>query len=368
MHKIQATRPARPPRATLDEVAGWLEAAGEEPRVLSGGDTVVTGVTLSTARVLPGDLYAALPGTRVHGAQYAAQALDQGAVAVLTDAAGVEAVRAAAGVDVPILVLADPRRLLGALAGRFYGRPSRAMTMVGVTGTQGKTTTTQLLAAGLLGSGTTSAVVGTVGTSVAGQAIPTTLTTPEAPDLHALFALMVERDVAVCAMEVSSHALVMGRIDGIVFDVAVFLNLGRDHLDFHADVEDYYRAKASLFTPQRSRRALVNVDDEHGRRLVAEVAEEGLPVHTFSTGVPGVRDAAAADYRAVDLVCGARGSRFTILGPDGLRVETSVPLAGDFNVSNALAAVAAAHLAGREADKPSECTALAKKILPSSLI
>jgi UDP-N-acetylmuramoyl-L-alanyl-D-glutamate--2,6-diaminopimelate ligase len=107
--------------------------------------------------------------------------------------------------------------------------------------------------------------------------VKTSLTTPEAPDLHALFAVMAERDVAVCAMEVSSHALVMGRVDGVVFDVACFTNLGRDHLDFHADVEEYYSAKASLFTPQRTRLGLVNLDDEHGRRLAAE---DAVPVRT----------------------------------------------------------------------------------------
>ena len=127
-------------------------------------------------------------------------------------------------------------------------------------------------------------MIGTVGTRIAGEDVKTSLTTPEAPDLHALFAVMREREVAACAMEVSSHALVMGRVDGVVFDVAVFLNLGRDHLDFHADEEDYYLAKASLFTPERARLALVCVDDEHGRRLASETP---LPVRTFSTGGRG---------------------------------------------------------------------------------
>jgi UDP-N-acetylmuramoyl-L-alanyl-D-glutamate--2,6-diaminopimelate ligase len=186
-------------------------------------------------------------------------------------------------------------------------------------------------------------VVGTVGTRVAGADIRTTLTTPEAPDLHGLFALMREREVAACAMEVSSHALVMGRVDGVVFDVAVFTNLGRDHLDFHADVEEYYQAKASLFTPQRARLGLVNVDDAHGRRLAAEAT---IPVRTFSlTG----RD---ADWQAVDVELAAGGSRFTVLGPGGpdrLAVDAGVPLPGDFNVANALAAVAGCAEAGFDA-------------------
>ena len=144
------------------------------------------------------------------------------------------------------------------------------------------------------------AVIGTVGTRVAGTDVKTALTTPEAPDLHGLFAMMRERGVEACAMEVSSHALVMGRVDGVVFDVAVFTNLGRDHLDFHADVEDYFAAKASLFTPERARRGLVNVDDAYGRRLLDEAA---IPVRTFSaTG----RD---ADWRAVDVELDARAAR-----------------------------------------------------------
>ena len=138
-------------------------------------------------------------------------------------------------------------------------------------------------------------MVGTVGTRVAGTDVATALTTPEAPDLHALFAVMREHEVEACAMEVSSHALVLGRVDGVVFDVAVFLNLGRDHLDFHPDVEDYYRAKASLFTPERARRALVNIDDEAGRRLAAG---DQLPVRTFSD--PG----GGADWRVTDVRLG----------------------------------------------------------------
>ncbi len=175
-------------------------------------------------------------------------------------------------------------------------------------------------------------MIGTVGTRVAGADLKTALTTPEAPDLHGLFAMMRERRVAACAMEVSSHALVMGRVDGVVFDVAVFTNLGRDHLDFHTDVEDYFRAKASLFTPARARLGLVNVDDEHGRRLLEEAT---VPVRTFS---PTGRE---AHWQAVDVELEAAGSRFTVIGPDGIAVDAAVPLPGDFNVANALAAIAA---------------------------
>jgi UDP-N-acetylmuramoyl-L-alanyl-D-glutamate--2,6-diaminopimelate ligase len=212
------------------------------------------------------------------------------------------------------------------------------MTMVGVTGTQGKTTTTRLLEGGLQASGTRAAVVGTVGTRIDGVDVATALTTPEAPDLHGLFARMREQDVAVCVMEVSSHALVLGRVDGVVFDCTVFLNLGRDHLDFHTDVEDYYRAKASLFTPGRARRALVNVDDEHGRRLAGETA---VPVTTFSAA-----GRAGADWTVADVELAPDRSTFTVVGPDGLRLPAGCPLPGPFNVDNTLAAVAAAALVG----------------------
>ena len=234
------TRPARPAATPLGDVARW---AGVEVPLPGPVDAVtVTGVTLDSRRVRPGDLYVALPGSRAHGASFAAQAVESGAAAVLTDAAGpVEAA-------VPVLVGADLRRRLGDLSARVYGRPAEALTTLGVTGTQGKTTSTRLAEAALQAAGVRSACVGTIGTRIAGEDVKTSLTTPEAPDLHALFAVMREHEVAVCAMEVSSHALVMGRVDGVVFDVAVFLNLGHDHLDFHADVEDYYRAKASLFT------------------------------------------------------------------------------------------------------------------------
>ncbi|MET0526559.1 MAG: UDP-N-acetylmuramoyl-L-alanyl-D-glutamate--2,6-diaminopimelate ligase [Nocardioides sp.] len=316
--------------------------------VVGAAGTVVTGISLSSQRVLPGDLYAALPGARAHGIEYVADAVAAGAVAVLTDPEG----RDALGGALPAVVVGHPRQVLGVVSAEVYGRPAERLRMVGVTGTQGKTTTTRLLENGLLRAGVPSAVVGTIGTRILGQDVKTALTTPEAPDLHGLFALMVERGVEVCAMEVSSHALVMGRVDGVVFDVAVFTNLGRDHLDFHADVEDYFRAKAGLFTPERSRRALVNVDDEFGRRLADEAT---VPVRTFGMGGVGMGGvgmggvAADADWRAVDVVLSPSGSTFTVLGPDGSRIDAACPLPGDFNVANALAAVAAAAEAGLDA-------------------
>ena len=333
-----ATRPRSTRPTPLATVADWLGdrlvgprgEADTDPSVTGGTLTgvMLTGVTLSSQRVLPGDLYVALAGARVHGADFAPAAVEAGAVAVLTDEAG-EGL--CADVGVPVLVVAEPRKVLGALAARIYGDPAEALRLVAVTGTQGKTTTTRLAEAGLQASGVPAAVVGTVGTRIDGVELRTTLTTPEAPDLHALFAVMRERGVRGCAMEVSSHALVMGRVDGVVFDLAVFTNLGRDHLDFHADVEDYFAAKAGLFTPERARAGLVNVDDDYGRRLL-DAAQ--IPLKTFSTQG---RD---ADWSATDLTLEPGGSTFTVGTPAGGHFVARVPLAGDFNVANALAAIA----------------------------
>ena len=329
---LARARPSRPEATSLAELADWLEQHAAGFRSEGPLEATVTGVSLSSRRILPGDIYAALPGSRSHGIRYAADAAAAGAVAVLTDESG-----AAEAPGLPLLVVERPRELLGRFAARVYGDPASSLRLVGVTGTQGKTTTTRLLEGGLQAAGLPAAVVGTVGTRVDGEDVRTALTTPEAPDLHGLFAMMRERGVVGCAMEVSSHALVMGRVDGVVFDIAVFTNLGRDHLDFHADLDDYFAAKASLFTPGRAQRALVNVDDEHGRRLVTEAT---VPLRTLSAA------GADADWRATDVTLAATGSRFTVHGPDGLVLEAAVPLPGDFNVANALAAIAAAAEAG----------------------
>ena len=325
---LAATRPDVPAATPLTDLASWLAAAVDD--VSTAGDLAgieATGVSLSSQRICPGDVYAALPGSRAHGIAFAEDAVAAGAVAILTDSDG-----AASAPDVPLIVVERPRRVLGRFAARVYGDPATSLRMIGVTGTQGKTTTTRLAEGGLQRAGIRAAVIGTVGTRVAGTDLKTPLTTPEAPDLHGLFAMMRERQVAACAMEVSSHALVMGRVDGVVFDIAVFTNLGRDHLDFHDGIEDYFAAKASLFTPERARLGLVNVDDEHGRRLADEAT---IPIRTFSLA------GSDADWQAVEVVASATGSQFVVIGPDGQAVEAGVPLPGDFNVANALAAIAA---------------------------
>ncbi|HEV2797783.1 MAG TPA: UDP-N-acetylmuramoyl-L-alanyl-D-glutamate--2,6-diaminopimelate ligase [Nocardioides sp.] len=334
------TRPSRPPRTPLTRLVALLTGAGVEVEVEGAAVTavVVTGVTLDSRAVQPGDLWVAAPGASTHGARFAATAAERGAVAVLTDTEGARGCRDRGGgqLPLPVLVVASPRQAMGRLAAPVYGDPTAALRLLGVTGTQGKTTTTRLLEQGLTASGVTSAVVGTVGTRIAGQDVKTELTTPEAPDLHGLFAVMAEHGVDTCAMEVSSHALVLGRVDGVVFDVATFLNLGRDHLDFHRDVDDYFAAKASLFTPGRAAVGLTNADDEFGRRLL-DVAT--IPMSTYSSA------GHEADGRATDVELSATGATFTVRGP-GVEVRAGVGLPGEFSVSNALAAVASAALAG----------------------
>jgi UDP-N-acetylmuramoyl-L-alanyl-D-glutamate--2,6-diaminopimelate ligase len=293
----------------------------------------VRGVTLDSRSVSPGDLYVALPGARAHGAAFCADAVAAGAVAVLTDHEG--RARAAAS-GVPVFVLADPRARLGEIACWIYGDPSSRLRLIGVTGTSGKTTSTYLIESGLRAAGHLTGLVGGVEIRVGADRVESSLTTPEAPDLQALFAVMGERGVTAAAMEVSSHSLSLGRVAGTNFDVAVFTNLSQDHLDFHADLEDYFRAKASLFVPPVI--GVVNLDDKYGRRLASSAP---VPVTTFSAA--GREE---ADWRAADVRSGADGSTFRLVGPGGVEADVSVGLAGVFNVANALGALVALVEAG----------------------
>ncbi|MFF8829009.1 UDP-N-acetylmuramoyl-L-alanyl-D-glutamate--2,6-diaminopimelate ligase [Streptomyces sp. NPDC015131] len=322
-------RPDRVRPTPLGELAARLDVPAQ------GGDAQVTGITHDSRAVRPGDVYAALPGSRLHGADFAGQAADLGAVAILTDPTGAER---AAATGLPVLVVEDPRGRMGELAAGIYGRPGEDLLQIGITGTSGKTTTAYLVEGGLRAAGRATGLIGTVEMRVGDERIKSERTTPEATDLQALFAVMRERGADSVAMEVSSHALVLGRVDGCVFDVAVFNNLSPEHMEFHSGMEDYFQAKAQLFTPRRSRLGVVNLDDEYGRRLTKEAS---VPVVTFSAeGHPD------ADWRADDVEIGALGSTFTIHGPRGERVDAKAPLAGPFNVANTLAAVVTLAVAG----------------------
>ena len=310
----------------------------------SGAQPAVTGVTLRAAEVRPGDLFAALPGARAHGADFAAAACAAGAVAVLTDPDGAAAIRRAEAHDraatrpalagVPVLVHPRPRDVLGSAAALVYGDPTARLSVLGVTGTSGKTTVAHLLEAGLAAAGRTTGLLGTVGTRIDGRSLPSAFTTPEAPDLQALFAVMAEAGVTDVAMEVSSHALALGRVAGTRFAVGAFTNLSQDHLDFHRDMDDYFEAKATLFDG-RAEQGVVCVDDDWGRRLAARTPSA---VTVSTTGV--------ADWCATDLVTGADGTQtFTVVGPEGAR-PARLLLPGAFNVANALVALACLHAVG----------------------
>jgi UDP-N-acetylmuramoyl-L-alanyl-D-glutamate--2,6-diaminopimelate ligase len=292
----------------------------------------LTGVTLDSRSVQEGDLYAALPGTRTHGAAFCEQAVKAGAIAILTDPDGKER---AARCDVPVFCVNSPRARLGDVSCWIYGDPSTKMRLIGVTGTAGKSTTSYLLEAGLRSAGHPTGLIGGVEIRIGDEKVKAALTTPEAPDLQALLAVMVERGVTAVAMEVSSHSLALGRVAGTRYDVAIFLNLSQDHMDFHSGFEDYFAAKAKLFTPAYAGVGVVNVADRYGRRLVAQAS---IPITTFCAD-PQSGAYQNADWRAADVRCGADGSTFRVIGPGGVEADASVTVPGPFNVANALAAI-----------------------------
>ncbi|THJ67586.1 UDP-N-acetylmuramoyl-L-alanyl-D-glutamate--2,6-diaminopimelate ligase [Arthrobacter echini] len=298
---------------------------------------LVSGITLDSRSVQHGDVYAALQGGTRHGADFAAAAVRSGAVAILTDEAGAELYAqapAAAGSDVPVVVVPDPRRAVGPLAGVIFGTTDRdgaAPALFGVTGTNGKTTTTYFLDALLEALGRSTGLIGTIEIRAGREAIPSALTTPESPQVHSLLALMHERGIDAASMEVSSHALEFGRVDGVRFEVAGFTNLTQDHLDLHGTMEDYFAAKATLFTPERCRRAVVLVDDPWGRRLAA-AAE--VPVLRLRTE-PADEGDDVADWTVADVEPSGLGHSFALVGVSGERLVLRCGLPGGFNVSNA---------------------------------
>ena len=322
------------PQADPPRPLGELLEVIAEARLIGAADALrreVRGFTLDSRSVRAGDLYAALPGASVHGAGFAHDAARLGAVAVLTDEEGA---KLAADSGLPLVVVPEVRPVLGPVGAALYGSPAASMTMLGITGTNGKTTTSFLIEGGLRAAGLHSGLIGTNGTRVGEVAVKTGYTTPEAPALQALLEALRRASVEAVAMEVSSHALAWGRTAGIRYRVAAFTNLTQDHLDFHHDFEDYFEAKAKLFTPAYTELAVVNTDDPYGRRIAERAAGLGVEVWTIS---PSGR--ADADWRAERIELGSDGSSFDLAGPDGVRRRASVRLPGDFNVANALTAV-----------------------------
>ncbi|NQV06376.1 UDP-N-acetylmuramoyl-L-alanyl-D-glutamate--2,6-diaminopimelate ligase [bacterium] len=302
-------------------------AARVSGRVVGDPTVLVSDVTHDSRAAGPGVLFVAVRGFTVDGHRYVANAIEAGSRAVCLEEAP------APGIDA--IVVEDTRAALGPLAAAVHGDPSSKLALVGVTGTNGKTTVTHLLESIVTEAGLTPAVVGTVGARVAGVPIPVERTTPEAPEFQRLIAQMVTSGVHVGAVEVSSHALSLGRVAGTRFRVAGFTNLSQDHLDFHEDMEAYFAAKALLFTPGYSDAAVIWVDDPAGRRLA-----DGSAIPVTTVGLTR-----GCDVNASGIRMNLSGSSLVIGGPGG-SAECLLPLPGDFNVANALVAAGCAAVIG----------------------
>ncbi len=292
----------------------------------------VTGISQSSSAVVTGDLFIALPGEKFHGAQFAADAIEQGAVAVLTDLAGAAMVS-----GVPVLVVENPRRAAGVISAWFYEEPMRDLYSVGVTGTNGKTTVTTLLHQIMQAAGRESGLIGTVETRIGSEVLISRRTTPESAELQGLIATMRERHMRNLVMEVSSHAITLERIRGSHFAVVGFTNLSQDHLDFHKSMEEYFLAKSKLFTFEYADLAVINIDDVYGARLAAMTE---LPVMSLS------RTNTKATWHFASITRDYVGAAIAIRGSGGILIEGKTILQGGFNYDNLLMAVAIATESG----------------------
>ncbi|APT85093.1 UDP-N-acetylmuramoyl-L-alanyl-D-glutamate--2,6-diaminopimelate ligase [Corynebacterium aquilae] len=312
---------------TLEHLA---EVAGG--RIVHPAELTVAGISINAQACGQQDVFAAVPGTRAHGAEYAA---DSAAGVIITDADGA-AILQAAGDTRPLVVVDNVRRVLGPTSSELYGNPSHKLTIIGMTGTSGKTTTSYLVEAALMKAGHSVGLIGTTGTRINGEPIPTSLTTPEAPTLQQLFATMVDKGVTHVVMEVSSHAITLGRVAGTRFAVKGFSNLSQDHLDFHHSMQEYYEAKAQWFTDLNDDcRAVVVLADQWGARLAEEHADFADAVDV-NAGIDAparfvVRDAIPTE---------GGGHSFTFVDEKtGKQTVVTLPLPGRFNVANAALAL-----------------------------
>jgi UDP-N-acetylmuramoyl-L-alanyl-D-glutamate--2,6-diaminopimelate ligase len=305
------------PPVPFTDVAAVVGAEVRDDRA-----TQIVDAFADSRNVTANSIFFCVPGERSDGHDYAADAVRSGAAAVV--------VERWLDLDVPQARVPSVRAAMGPMSAVVHGVPARSLTMIGVTGTNGKTTVTYLLEAILARTGRAPGIIGTTGGRVVGERVALERTTPEAPDLQRLLARMRDAGVAVVAMEVSSHALAQHRVDGIVYDVALFTNLSQDHLDLHGSMDAYFEAKARLFTPDHARRGIVNADDAWGRRM----SMSSVPTRTFGID-------RQADVRATDVVVDASGIAFSV---EGVRASSS--LRGRFNVSNCLGALAVARELG----------------------
>ena len=320
-------RPFSQSTLKLTKVAGAVSATCE----LSEAELskiVISGLTHNDSQVEPGDLFIAIPGANRHGAEFAMSAVSKGAVAILTDSAGAAYVK-----GIPVLVVADPRRVAGNIAALLYNEPMRDLASIGITGTNGKTTVSTLIYQIFEAAGRDSGLIGTIETRIGKDAIESSRTTPEATDLQALSAVMRERHMRHLVMEVSSHAMVLHRMQGAHFAFVGFTNLTQDHLDFHGDIESYFAAKAKLFTYEFADQAVINIDTEYGARL-ADKTE--LPVISLSRLNP------QATWHFAEIDTSGKQVHFKIRGSGGMLIESSTKLRGGYNLDNLLMAIAIA--------------------------
>ena len=321
------SRPIEEFKRTVEAVAAIANAT-----LTGNASTVISGLTLNSNAVQEGDLFIALPGEKAHGADFAADAIARGAVAVLTDAEGAHKIS-----GVPVIVSSNPRRAAGVISAWFYSEPMRDLYSVGVTGTNGKTTVTTLLYQIMSAAGRESGLIGTVETRIGDEVVASKRTTPESSDLQALSAVMRERHMRNLVMEVSSHAIALERIRGSHFSVVAFTNLSQDHLDFHKTMDDYFAAKSKLFTFEFADLAVINIDDAYGVRLASSTE---LPVMTVS------RHDHNATWHYVSITRDYVGAHVAIRGSAGILIEGKVHLHGGYNFDNLLMAVAIATESG----------------------
>ncbi|WP_417218929.1 UDP-N-acetylmuramoyl-L-alanyl-D-glutamate--2,6-diaminopimelate ligase [Arthrobacter sp.] len=338
----RAFRPDPAPRVTIRELAARLAERGISARVDGDADVVVSGVCLDSRAVLPGDLYAAVPGARSHGADFAAAAAASGAHALLADPAGAQRAQNA---GLPVLVVDSVRAAVGPLAACLYDQGESGPALLGVTGTNGKTTTTYFITSLLAALGQRTGLIGTIEILADGTRIPSVLTTPEAPQLHALLGRMRSAGVDTVAMEVSSHSIDYDRVGGMRFDVAGFTNLTQDHLDLHGSMEAYFATKARLFDVGRCERAVITVDDDWGRRMARSSSAEVFTLRTHTTN-PGHEDLPGRAWHVASLTPSGLGHDFELRGPGGVVLRAHTGLPGLFNVSNAALAVLMVHASG----------------------
>jgi len=326
-----------------------LLADTEVAEIAGDTEAEVAGLAYDSRTVEPGTLFFCVPGQRSDGHEFADRAVERGATALV--------VERLLDVRVTQVRVADARAAMASIAASFWDDPTAQLRVAGVTGTNGKTTTAFLIRHVLEAHGTRTGLLGTVKRIVGGVEEEVERTTPEAIDLQRTFRRMLEGGDAACAMEVSSHALALERTTGVRFAVAVFTNLTQDHLDFHADMEEYFLAKRGLYFSSPPETAVINLDDPYGARLAAELRDAGdPPLLTFSpSGEEG------ADFRAVDVSFDATGSRFRCLAPGG-EVGVRMPLPGHFNIENALAAIGACQALGVPADAAAAALASAGRV------